>query len=125
MKDEGQQTTEDGLQIMDDRQHQLNNGASKLNEPIANCSRLKEGPTANYIWLEDESQRIGNLQIPMPLWRTMRSSKVYFFDIPFEERLNYLTQEYGVQKKRCTSGFMGSRSFTIHAGDRAIAPPRA
>jgi tRNA 2-selenouridine synthase len=67
----------------------------KLSETIANCSL----PTANCIWLEDESQRIGNLQIPMPLWRTMRSSKVYFFDIPFEGRLNYLTEEYGVQKK--------------------------
>ena len=47
------------------------------------------------IWLEDESQRIGNLQIPMPLWYTMRKCPVYFLDIPFEERLDYLTQEYG------------------------------
>ncbi len=51
------------------------------------------------IWLEDESQRIGNLQIPMPLWNTMRKSPVYFLDIPFEERLNYLTQEYGKFEK--------------------------
>jgi tRNA 2-selenouridine synthase len=47
------------------------------------------------IFLEDESQRIGNLQIPMPLWYTMRKCPVYFLDIPFEERLNYLTVEYG------------------------------
>ena len=47
------------------------------------------------IWLEDESQRIGNLQIPMPLWYTLRKSAVYFLEIPFEERLNYLTEEYG------------------------------
>jgi tRNA 2-selenouridine synthase len=47
------------------------------------------------IWLEDESQRIGNLQIPMPLWRTIRKYPVYFLDIPFEERLNYLTEAYG------------------------------
>jgi tRNA 2-selenouridine synthase len=47
------------------------------------------------IWLEDESQRIGNLQIPMPLWYTMRKSPVYFLDIPFEERLNYITEGYG------------------------------
>ena len=51
------------------------------------------------IWLEDESQRIGNLQIPMPLWYTMRKSPVYFLDIPFEERLNYLTEEYGKFEK--------------------------
>ncbi len=47
------------------------------------------------IWLEDESQRIGNLQIPLPLWHTMRKSPVFFLDIPFEERLNYVTGEYG------------------------------
>ena len=51
------------------------------------------------IYLEDESQRIGNLQIPMPLWYCMRKAPVYFVDIPFEERLNYLTDEYGVHEK--------------------------
>ena len=51
------------------------------------------------IYLEDESQRIGNLQIPMPLWYCMRKAPVYFVDIPFEERLNYLTNEYGVHPK--------------------------
>ena len=47
------------------------------------------------IFLEDESQRIGNMQIPMAMWHNMRNSLVYFIDIPFEERLNYLTKEYG------------------------------
>jgi len=47
------------------------------------------------IWLEDESQRIGNLQLPMPLWYTMRKNPVFFLDIPFEERLDYITNEYG------------------------------
>jgi tRNA 2-selenouridine synthase len=51
------------------------------------------------IYVEDESQRIGNLQIPMPLWNTMRKKEVYFFDIPFEERLHYLTEEYKVHSK--------------------------
>ncbi len=51
------------------------------------------------IYLEDESQRIGNLQIPMPLWYCMRKAPVYFVDIPFEERLNYLTAEYGIHPK--------------------------
>jgi len=47
------------------------------------------------IFLEDESQRVGNLQIPMPVWTQMRKSKVYFFNIPFHKRLDYLNQEYG------------------------------
>lgn len=53
-----------------------------------------EGLEGAPIWLEDESQRIGNLQIPMPLWGTMRQSPVCFLDIPFEERLQYITAEY-------------------------------
>jgi tRNA 2-selenouridine synthase len=56
-------------------------------------------PAAPCIWLEDESQRIGNLQIPMPLWYTMRKAPVFFIDIPFEERLNYITGDYGKKSK--------------------------
>ena len=51
------------------------------------------------IFLEDESQRIGNMQIPMAMWHNMRKGLVYFMDIPFEERLDYLTVEYGKQNK--------------------------
>lgn len=53
----------------------------------------------NTIWLEDESQRIGLVNIPQPLWKTMRKSSVHFLDIPFEERLNYLVDEYGKLEK--------------------------
>ncbi len=52
------------------------------------------------IWLEDESQRIGLLNIPNDLWNTMRQSKVYFLDIPFEQRLHYLVKEYGGLNKQ-------------------------
>ncbi len=51
--------------------------------------------TDNPIWLEDESQRIGSVNIPGALWEKMRKSVVYFLDIPFEERLKYLTKTYG------------------------------
>jgi tRNA 2-selenouridine synthase len=47
------------------------------------------------IWLEDESQRIGLVNLPNALWKTMRHSTVYFLDIPFEQRLDYITAEYG------------------------------
>lgn len=47
------------------------------------------------IWLEDESQRIGQVNIPHELWKNMRQSTVYFLDIPFEERLRHIVQEYG------------------------------
>ncbi|MGL6269461.1 MAG: hypothetical protein ACRC2O_16125, partial [Chitinophagaceae bacterium] len=51
------------------------------------------------IWLEDESQRIGSVNIPAALWEKMRKSVVYFLDIPFEERLKYLTENYGKLNK--------------------------
>ncbi|WP_462251279.1 tRNA 2-selenouridine(34) synthase MnmH [Ferruginibacter sp.] len=77
-----------------------------LAEQLLDASiKMKDKETANNyqlstnIYIEDESQRIGNLQIPMPLWYTMRKSPVYFLDIPFEERLNYLTEEYGKFEK--------------------------
>ena len=46
-------------------------------------------------WLEDESQRIGLVNIPNDLWQLMRRSTVYFLSIPFEERLKHLVEEYG------------------------------
>jgi len=47
------------------------------------------------IWLEDESQRIGLINIPNDLWQTMRRSPLCFLDIPFEERLKHIVEEYG------------------------------
>lgn len=47
------------------------------------------------IWLEDESQRIGLVNIPMPLFKSMRNKPLYFLDIPFEERLQHIVSGYG------------------------------
>jgi tRNA 2-selenouridine synthase len=47
------------------------------------------------IWLEDESQRIGDVNIPHEFWKTMRRSPIYFLDIPFEKRLDQIVKEYG------------------------------
>jgi tRNA 2-selenouridine synthase len=47
------------------------------------------------IWLEDESQRIGQINLPHTLWNTMQRSPMLFLDIPFEERLKHIVQEYG------------------------------
>ncbi len=71
-------------------------GCSLTEEKDCNTNNLQR---TTKIFLEDESQRIGNLQIPMALWYTMRKAPVYFMDIPFEERLNYITDEYGKLKK--------------------------
>jgi len=62
----------------------------ELNEKL-----LNPGPASANIWLEDESQRIGDLNLPTSLWETMRKAPIIFLEIPFEERLNHLVEEYG------------------------------
>ena len=51
------------------------------------------------IWLEDESQRIGEVNIPTVFFKTMRTKKVYFMDIPFEVRLDFIVKGYGKFEK--------------------------
>ena len=47
------------------------------------------------VWLEDESQRIGHINLPADLWHRMRQAPIYFLEIPFEARLAYLVAGYG------------------------------
>ena len=56
-------------------------------------------PDAPQIWVEDESQRIGLINLPQPFWQTMRYAPVFFLDVPFEERLTHLVNEYGTYPK--------------------------
>lgn len=61
--------------------------------------QLRQHGLQQTIWLEDESQRIGDVNIPGALWQTIRQSPLYFIDIPFEERLQCITGWYGRQDK--------------------------
>jgi len=65
----------------------------ELNKDSSNLSLPFRGTAG--IWLEDESQRIGDLNLPNALWDTMRESPIFFLEIPFEERLNHIVEEYG------------------------------
>ena len=47
------------------------------------------------IWMEDESQRIGLVNLPHELWKTLRVAPLYFLDIPFEQRLQEVVRVYG------------------------------
>ncbi|TAH07143.1 MAG: tRNA 2-selenouridine synthase, partial [Sphingobacteriia bacterium] len=49
--------------------------------------------------LEDESQRIGDVKIRSGFFKQMRETKVYFLDIPFDERLAFITAHYGQFEK--------------------------
>jgi len=54
---------------------------------------------APVIWLEDESQRIGEVNLPAAFFKQMRDKQIYFLDIPFEERLTFITTHYGKFEK--------------------------
>lgn len=56
---------------------------------------LHETNVVKDLWLEDESRLIGNKVIPEGLWSQMRKAKTFCISFPFEERVTYLTQEYG------------------------------
>ena len=61
--------------------------------PVITCD------AGSVLYLEDESQRIGEVNIPTILFKQMRETKVLFIDIPFEERLNFIIANYGKFKK--------------------------
>ena len=82
-----------GMELRD-KVGQKNNGATGsgiTHSPYA----IQQTP----IWMEDESQRIGLVNLPGKLWATMRSSRIFFLDIPFEQRLQHIVEEYGGLKK--------------------------
>jgi tRNA 2-selenouridine synthase len=66
--------------------------------------RLPTSDLGSPIWLEDESQRIGNLNLPGALWETMRKSPILFLDIDFDKRLNHIVEEYGACDKATLIG---------------------
>uniref|UniRef100_UPI003216B3D1 tRNA 2-selenouridine(34) synthase MnmH n=1 Tax=uncultured Draconibacterium sp. TaxID=1573823 RepID=UPI003216B3D1 len=51
------------------------------------------------IWIEDESHRIGLVNIPMNFYENMRSHPVIFLDIPREERAKHLVKDYAKTEK--------------------------
>jgi tRNA 2-selenouridine synthase len=57
---------------------------------------LYKNSNSQPVWIEDESQRIGSINIPNSLWNTMRNSSLYFMEIPFEERLDFILKNYGI-----------------------------
>lgn len=60
---------------------------------------LSAATSAGCIWLEDESQRIGTVNIPPLLYTYIKTRPVYFLEIPFKERLKYIADKYGIFEK--------------------------
>lgn len=51
------------------------------------------------IWLEGESQRIGAVNIPPPIFKLMLKSQLILLEIPFEKRLENIIHQYGKHSK--------------------------
>ena len=62
-------------------------------------SLYKISVSQSYIWIEDESRRIGLVNIPPQLFEQIRKSKLYFLDIPFSQRLQFILKGYGKFEK--------------------------
>jgi len=84
--------------------HHKGSAFGDLGEPKQPTSELFENKLAmaldavkdkEAIWIEDESRRVGDINMPLEFWKNMRMSPVYFLEVPFEERLKYITAEYG------------------------------
>ena len=46
------------------------------------------------IWIEDESRGVGRVFIPQGLWDQMRAAPILILDVPLEERIQYLVNNY-------------------------------
>ena len=63
-----------------------------IGQDSKNVVPLEEKPV---IWLEDESRHIGSVGFPPAFWEQMQRSPLYFMDVPFDERVNFIVRTYG------------------------------
>ena len=69
--------------------------SQEMFENILAHSLLEQNKNNAPIWIEDESQRIGTVLIPTPLFHLIRNSTCYFLTIPFNQRLDFILEGYG------------------------------
>jgi tRNA 2-selenouridine synthase len=56
--------------------------------------KLKDLNPGEPVWVEDESQNIGRVNIPGDFYQQMKKAPVYFLNIPKTERVKFLVNEY-------------------------------
>ena len=100
------QLKENGEQIIDLEdlaQHQgstygsLNRLTQPTQEQFENnlAHTLSKLDGARPIWIEDESQNIGRCLLPKPFWTRLREAFHFDLQVPLEQRVTALVQEYG------------------------------
>jgi tRNA 2-selenouridine synthase len=104
LKTAGEQT----IDLEDLAQHQgstygsLNRLIQPTQEQFENdfAIRLAQTDPSRPIWIEDESQNIGRCLIPKPLWTQIRSATLFDLQVPKEDRVEALLEEYGGLDKK-------------------------
>ena len=76
----------------------LGQAAQPSNEHFENVLALEwyAYNNKNVIWLENESNRIGGIKIPDTVFEMMRKAKLIDVELPMEQRLKRVLDEYGV-----------------------------
>lgn len=59
------------------------------------AAQLSECDSERSIWIEDESQNIGSRILPKPFWNQLRSAPIFDLQVPLEDRVAALLEEYG------------------------------
>ncbi len=70
-------------------------GQEQFENNLADALTSLDSAGGGPVWVEDESQRIGLVNLPGPFWDRLKTAPIHIFDIPFPDRLSYLVQEYG------------------------------
>lgn len=99
LKDLGEQV----IDLEDLAQHQGSSFGSmnQLQQPTQEqfennlALRLKDIKDDVPLWLEDESLKIGKCRIPHTLWLQLRTAVLINLQVPLEQRIGLLVQEYG------------------------------
>lgn len=76
--------------------------------------------TEKTVWIEDESRNIGKVIIPDALFNEMGKSTVVFLEVPFEERVKRLYEEYGGFEKPELAALISKISRRM-GGDLALS----
>ncbi len=78
---------------------------------------VRENQPGQRIIVEDESRNIGGLHLPEALNAAMAASNIVVIDLPLEERIEKLWQEYVVQRYEETIAYHTSDDNVVKQGD--------
>jgi len=68
---------------------------NKLAVYLKNISAQLNDSNKKWLWVEDESRRIGNINLPEAFHKNLKSAPFIFLKVPFEKRLDNIVRIYG------------------------------